>query len=79
MIKHQVNGTKLKEAIEKFGSLEKAVENLRREKQVLEKQNNMLKQENSKLGQKRDKLSGEVVVLENKLKEKKHSIRIVKG
>ena len=68
-----------KEALEEAGGdFDKAVENLRREKQVLEKQNNMLKQENSKLGQKRDKLSGEVVVLENKLKEKSTQFELLR-
>jgi hypothetical protein len=69
MIKKLINGIKIREAIEQFGSLEKAVENLRKEKRILEKQNITLNQENSRLEQKKNKVSKEIGVVESKLRD----------
>ncbi|MFC2013481.1 coiled-coil domain-containing protein [Chloroflexota bacterium] len=51
---------KLNEAVEKFGSLQKANAQLETDKLVLEKKNTQLKQENKSLAATRDKLTSQV-------------------
>ena len=63
----KANGVKLKKAIEEFGSLEKAVQALRKEKLSLEKSNAQLEQQNAELKLNRDGLFAEVQSLYGKL------------
>ena len=71
----KANGAKLKQAIEKFGSLEKAVEGLENEKLALEKQNGQLKQENAKLKRNRDSLVAELEEVGNKNRYQKNQFQ----
>lgn len=66
---------KLKEAVEKFGSLENAVEALQTEKFDLEKQNNKLAQEVAKLRSRRDALFVEIVDVENNFGHQKKQLK----
>ena len=63
----KVNGAKLRQAIEKFGSLEKAVEGLQNEKLALEKENGQLKKENARLTVNRDQRLAEVKELDDRV------------
>jgi len=71
----KINGTKLKQALEKFGSLEKAVENLGNEKEVLEKENSSLQKENEELKLAKKKLTTEIDDLTNEYAEKKKRLQ----
>jgi len=72
-----VDANKLKQAILKFGSLEKSVTALQKEKQLLLTQNNELKQTIAKLTQERDKLTDENLDIHNKLAQlkKQHQLQ----
>ena len=69
MAKVSVDGAKLNQAIQEFGSLEKAVQSLRSEKQDLERQNGQIKQENAGLKQGNGQLSVERTVLKKEIAE----------
>ena len=56
----KIDFAKLNEAVEKFGSLQKANAQLEKDKLALEKGNAQLKQENKNLEATRDKLAGQV-------------------
>jgi len=56
----EIDFAKLNEAVEKFGSLQKANAQLEKDKLALEKGNAQLKQENKNLEATRDKLAGQV-------------------
>ena len=62
----KVNANKLKQAVEEFGSLQKAVGTLQKDEKALGKQNAELKLSIAKLEQKREKLLSEVADLESK-------------
>ena len=56
----EIDFTKLNEAVEKFGSLQKVNAQLEKDRLALEKGNAQLKQENKNLAATRDKLAGQV-------------------
>ena len=56
----KVDRTKLRQAIEQFGSLQDAIQHLQKGKLVLEKKNVRLKEETEKLVMTREKLSHEI-------------------
>jgi hypothetical protein len=60
MATKEIDFTKLNEAVEEFGSLQKANSQLEKDKLALEKGNAQLKQENKNLAVTRDKLVGQV-------------------
>ena len=60
MVAKDIDFTKLNQAVEEFGSLQKANAQLETDKLGLEKGNAQLKQENKKLAATRDKLAGQV-------------------
>ena len=64
----EIDYSKLNEAIEKFGSLQKANAQLETDKLALEKKNAQLKQENEKLMATRNSLAGQVEDLSDKVK-----------
>ena len=66
MIPSKVNSAKLKQALEKFGTLEKAVRGLRNGKKALRKHKSQLIHENARLKLVKEKRSREVTSLEDK-------------
>lgn len=74
MVQPKVNGSRLKEALNRFGSLEKAIEGLQEEKSALEKTNTELKKENSQLKLMRDKLLLEMNETDKKLNDSKNEL-----
>lgn len=64
----EVDYAKLNQAVEKFGSLQKATTQLETDKMTLEKKNVQLKQENEKLMANRNKLAGQVEDMSGKVK-----------
>ncbi len=64
----QIDFAKLNEAVEKFGSLQKANAQLETDKLALEKGNVHLKQENKKLAATKDKLANQVENMNTKVK-----------
>jgi len=67
MVISKVDGTKLKQAVAQFGSLQDAIQHLQKGKLILEKQNAGLKQESERLILTRDKLSHEIKDMSNKI------------
>jgi len=83
MVIPKVNSSKLKQAIEKFGSLEKAVEALQDEKLALEnetlalqKQNGELRREKANLNTTRDKLFAEVTSLREECRKERSDLQL---
>lgn len=64
----EINFAKLNEAVEKFGSLQKANVQLETDKLVLEKKNTQLKQENYKLAATRNELANQIEDMRRRLK-----------
>jgi len=64
----KVDRNRLRQAIEKFGSLQNAIQHLEEAKRILEKTNIGLKQENGKSLVIRDKLSREIKVMREEIK-----------
>jgi len=64
----EIDFAKLNEAVEKFGSLQKANAQLETDKLALEKKNTQLKQENNKLAATRDKLTSQIEDMSAKVK-----------
>ncbi len=77
MVTPKVNSSKLKDAIDRFGSLQNALEALQKEKLALTRDNNQLKQENTKLKLNREKLSAEVTNLEDELNSNKIKLKLI--
>ena len=75
MVVPKVDAKKLKEALEQFGSLQNAVENLQRERQAQEGQIDRLRKDNNKLTVNRNGLSGEVEELKNFINEHKAKLQ----
>ena len=71
----KIDGSKLKKAIDEFGSLEKAAEGLRHQAAILKKQNQQLAQEKAQLASTIQRLTGEIKVLDGRLKEKQDESR----
>lgn len=71
----KVNGLKLKQAIEAFASLDKAVEHLDKKKLTLEKQSYQLKQEKAELKLARDKLFTQLKSVEQELSHQKNELQ----
>lgn len=71
----KVDAKKLKEALERFGSLQNAVARLQTEKQALEGQIDQLRKDNNQLTANRDALSGEVEELKNHINEHKAELQ----
>ena len=69
-----IDSNKLNEALDKFGSLQKANEGLEKENQTLEKRNAQLRQANAQLAQNRDNMLAEVKLLEEKLTRQKDQL-----
>jgi hypothetical protein len=76
MAKPIVDGNKLKQAILKFGSLEKSVTALQKERQLLLTQNNELKQKVAKLRLESDNLIAENLDMKNKLDQQKKQLQL---
>jgi hypothetical protein len=74
MAPQKVSGTKLKQALNKFGSLDKAVEGLRQERAALGKSNSQLKEENARLKATRDELLLQVNESNRKLNDLKNEV-----
>ena len=62
----EIDFAKLNEAVEKFGSLQKANAQLEKGKLALEKETAQIKQENKKLAATRDKLTGQIEEINTK-------------
>jgi hypothetical protein len=77
MAKAKANGTKLKKAVEQFGSLENAVEHLYKKKLALQKQNQELNQENAELKLARDKVSAQIKAVEQKLSQQGNELQLL--
>lgn len=77
MEKPKTNGMKLKKAIDKFGSLQKAIEQIEEDKATLEKQNAQLCKENAQLKLTRENLLGEMKELEKKNHEKETEYEVL--
>ncbi len=75
MVVSKVDAKKLKEALEQFGSLQRTLERLQREKQALEGQIGQLRKNNNKLIENRDALSGEVGGLTKCINERKAELQ----
>jgi len=73
----KVNGIKLRQALNRFGSLEKATESLQKEKMALEKSNAELKKEINQLKSTRDKLLTEVNQTSKKLNDRNNELQSV--
>ncbi len=56
----KINGAKLKQAIEKFGSLEKAIENFENQKGILEKESTKLKKANEEVKLAKERLMADI-------------------
>jgi hypothetical protein len=67
MEEKEINFTKINQAVEKFGSLQKANAQLEAEKIILEKKNAQLKQDNQKMTAERDKLVQQIDKLNAKV------------
>lgn len=65
---NEIDTAKLNEALDNFGSLQKAIEHLEQDKVVLEKQNCKLAQENEKLAATRNGLAGQIKDMSGKVK-----------
>jgi len=70
MAVQQVDGVKLKQAIEQFGSLQHAVEQLQKKKVALEQENEKLKKNNKQLTMTKDKLSHEMDTMNKAIEER---------
>jgi len=75
MAAKKVSGGKLKQALEKFGSLQKANEELSSENQALKQQNAELKQANAQLMATKGKMLAETKDLDDKLNQQKEQIQ----
>lgn len=75
MAAKKVSGSKLKQALEKFGSLQKANEELLSENQALKQQNTELKQENAQLMATKSKMLTETKDLDDKLNHQKEQLQ----
>ena len=73
----KIDGIKLKEAIDKFGSLEKAVDNLKCQKDTLSKEVIQLKQEKERLSGIKEKLLADISNLKNQYEEQKTSLQVL--
>jgi len=73
----KINGAKLKQAVEKFGSLEKAIENLQNEKEVLDKNSSNLQKANEELKLAKKKLMADIDGLANEYGEKKKKLQLL--
>lgn len=71
----KINGVKLKQAIEKFGSLEEAIEDLENKKEVLEKESSKLRKANEELKLAKDKLTADIDELTNEYSEHKKKLQ----
>ena len=71
----KINGAKLKQAVEKFGSLEKAVANLENKKEVLEKECSKLQKINEELKLSKEKLTADIDHLTNEYAEQKEKLQ----
>jgi len=75
MGKKEIDITKLNEAVEKFGSLQKANAQLKTDNLALEKRNTQLKQENNKLSAIRNKLAGQIEDMKAKVRNKQSQLQ----
>ena len=71
----KINGTKLKQAVEKFGTLEKAIENLENKKEVLERESSKLKKESEELKLAKKKHTADLDDMANECAEKKKKLQ----
>lgn len=76
MAAKKVNGSNLKQALDKFGSLDEANKRLKDENQALEKQKAQVKQESAQLNQTRDNRINEVKLFDDKLTRQKHLLQL---
>jgi len=77
MVTPKINSSKLKDAIDKFGSLQNALEAIQNEKLALTKDNNQLKQENARLKLNKENLLAEVTNLEGELNSHKTKLKLI--
>ena len=73
----KINGAKLKQAVEEFGSLEKAIENIEIKKEVLEKESSKLQKINEELKLSKEKLTADIDELTNEFSEKKKKLQLL--
>lgn len=71
----KIDGNRLKQALEKYGSLGKAIEHLLDEKANLENQNNLIKNENAQLKRAKDNMYAEITMIERKLIDYKQKLK----
>lgn len=71
----KINGAKLKQAVEKFGSLEKALENFENKKEVLETESSKLQKTNEELKLAKEKLIADIDELTNEYSEQKKKLQ----
>ena len=71
----EIDSDKLNEALDKFGSLQKANAQLEKDKLALEKGNAQLKQENNKLAATRDKLTSQIEDMSAKVESYKSKLQ----
>ncbi len=71
----KINGAKLKQAVEKFGSLEKALENFENKKEVLETESSKLQKTNEELKLAKQKLMADIDDLTNEFSEQKKKLQ----
>jgi len=73
----KINGAKLKQAVEKFGTLEKATESLENKKEILEREGSKLKKETEELKLAREKLRADIDGLTKEYGEKKKKLQLL--
>lgn len=73
----KINGAKLKQAVEKSGSLEKAIENYKNKKEVLEKESSKLQKANGELRLAKEKLLADIDDLTNEYGEQKKKLQLL--
>jgi predicted RNA-binding Zn-ribbon protein involved in translation (DUF1610 family) len=72
---NEIDSVKLNEALDKFGSLQKAIQQMEQHKLVLEKQNSQFKQENDKLSVTRNKLASQIEEMGIKVRDLQNQLQ----
>lgn len=75
MVAASIDGVKLKQALEEFGSLEQAIGHLQKEKLTFKKENDQLQQQKAELQLARDQLFIEVMDAQQELSQQKTKLK----
>lgn len=75
MVAAKINGAKLKQAVDKFDSLEKAIENFENKKEVLEKESSKLQKTYEELKLTKEKFIADIDDLTNEYSEQKKKLQ----